>query len=341
MRSISSVWSVVIGFLLAIVAVAVLIFVVGVGNVLNAISSVSPLAAAGIIAISLCWLTAWSLSLRALLGSLGAPSSVPRAFATFSTVTFANNVTPFAQAGAEPLAALLVSRSAGTNYKTSLAAVAGVDTINFLPSIAFALFGAGYFVLTSTLNPQIEVAVLSLVILVAILFTVGFYGWRRRDRVAEAATTLLVPLVQAGSRLAPGSIGADRETVEEHVYGFVDGIERLARDPRRLGVGLFFSAVGWGLLSVLLWVSLSAVGQQVPLEAALFIVPLAMIASLTPLPGGTGGVEAAFIALIVSVTGTSVSMATAATLLYRVGTFWLPILLGGTVALLTEIRRAQ
>jgi len=53
---------------------------------------------------------------------------------------------------------------------------------------------------------------------------------------------------------------------------------------------------------------------------------------VTPLPGGLGGLEAAFITLLVPTAGVPASVATAGVLIYRGATYWLPILVGGGVA---------
>ena len=64
----------------------------------------------------------------------------------------------------------------------------------------------------------------------------------------------------------------------------------------------------------------------------MFVVPVGSIAGATPLPGGLGGLEAAFIALLVPTAGVSASGATAAVLIHRGATYWLPTLFGGGAA---------
>jgi uncharacterized membrane protein YbhN (UPF0104 family) len=59
---------------------------------------------------------------------------------------------------------------------------------------------------------------------------------------------------------------------------------------------------------------------------------LAAIASITPLPGGLGGVETVLVALIVPTTGVTVAAATAAVVVHRTATYWLPTLVGDGAA---------
>jgi uncharacterized protein (TIRG00374 family) len=93
-----------------------------------------------------------------------------------------------------------------------------------------------------------------------------------------------------------------------------------------------FSALGWIALSTSLWLSLYALGHAVPFAATLFVVPVGSIAGITPLPGGLGGLEAVFIALLVPTAGVPASVATAAVLIHRGATYWFPTLVGGGVA---------
>ena len=134
-----------VGFAGALCVLAVLLWFVGVGDVVSALSMASPPVLVVIVVVATCWLTAWGLSLRTVLGVLGAPITIPSAVLVFAGATFANNVTPFGQAGGEPVSALLVSRASDSEYETGLAAIASVDALNFVPSIALALVGwVGY-----------------------------------------------------------------------------------------------------------------------------------------------------------------------------------------------------
>ncbi|QSG08774.1 lysylphosphatidylglycerol synthase domain-containing protein [Halapricum desulfuricans] len=92
------------------------------------------------------WQSAWGLCLHTVLRALGTPISRARAILVFVAATFANQVTPFGQAGGEPISALLVSEAADTEYEDGLAAIASVDTLHFFPSIGMAITGFALFV---------------------------------------------------------------------------------------------------------------------------------------------------------------------------------------------------
>lgn len=89
---------------------------------------------------------------------------------------------------------------------------------------------------------------------------------------------------------------------------------------------LGLSLVGWLFQTAAL---LAALGHAVPIYVALFAIPLGNLAGATPLPGGLGGIEAAFVALLVPTTGIAAPAATAAVLIYRGVIYWLPVVTGG------------
>ncbi|WP_256388554.1 lysylphosphatidylglycerol synthase transmembrane domain-containing protein [Haladaptatus sp. W1] len=186
-----------------------------------------------------------------------------------------------------------------------------------------------YFLFRATLNPRIELAAVLFIGLVVLVGTLGILAWRRRVSLEGTLQRVALGVEQAIERAIGESDRFGTPAVTERVDGFIRSLERIARDPRQLGVALAFSAVGWLCLVIALWLSLYAIGYVVPFEVVMFVVPLAITASITPLPGGAGGIEATYILLLVALTPISVPAATAAVLLYRTGTYLLPVVAGG------------
>ncbi|WP_135827726.1 lysylphosphatidylglycerol synthase transmembrane domain-containing protein [Halorussus halobius] len=328
--------SIAAGFGAGIVVLLALYSVIGVTDVLAALSGAQPALVAAVCVAAVCWLFAWGLALRTVLSVVGVAVSPIRAFMLLAGATFANNVTPFGQAGGEPFAALLVARTTGTAYENGLAAVASVDTINFVPSISFALVGAGYYATRSTVAARVEVAALSLAALALGVPVAAYLAWRNRARAADVAVAVLVPAGRAVGRVVPRIRPPDAADLRRRIAGFFAALERVAGDRHNLALALTFSAAGWLLLSTSLWLSLLALDHAVPFAAALFIVPLGSVAGVAPLPGGLGGVEAALVLLIVPITGVDAGTAAAAALLHRGATYWLPVLVGGSATAMLE-----
>jgi len=183
------------GFLGAIAALGTLAYLVGVGDLLRSLSMARTTVAAGVLVVAVVWMTAWALALRTVLGALGAGVSRVQATAVYAGVLFANNVTPFGQAGGEPISALLISEVADTEYETALAAIASADSLNFVPSTAIGLVGVTYFSVTVAVGDRLRWAAAAVAGLAVALPALGYLGWRYRDRVEAAIVGLLAPVV--------------------------------------------------------------------------------------------------------------------------------------------------
>ena len=320
------------GFLGAVAALGLIAHVVGVGDLLFALSLARLDVVAVVVAVAGVWLVAWALALRTVLAALGAAVSLWRASAVYAGVLFANNVTPFGQAGGEPVSALFVAESTGTGYETALAAVASADSLNVVPSTALGLAGVAYLSVTVAVGDRLRVAGAAVVALAVALPAVGYLAWRARPRLEAAAVAAIAPAVWVVGRTVPRLEAPTREAVATRVDGFFRAIEVVGTDRRTLGVALGFSTLGWLAQAAALWLSLYAVGVVAPVPAVLVAVPVGAIAGVTPLPGGLGGVEAVPIALLVPLGGVTAATAAAAVLLHRGAIYWLPTLLGGGVA---------
>lgn len=324
------------GFLVAIGLLAGLVYVVGVSAVLAVLASADRVAVLAVLGMALVWMFAWSVSLYLVLGTLAVPTSIPRSFLLYTNVLFANDVAPFSVVGAEPIAALLVSRATGSTYERSFAAVASVDVLNFLPAPAFAAFGLLYFVVTATLGKAVEVVVGSLLGIFVLLGVGGYLGWRYRYHLADALLAAVVAVERRVARRTSTVRLPDPDLLERRVRTLLDALDRVAADRRTLLLGVGASTVGWTVLASTLWVALWAVGHPVPIEAPLFIVPLTTVTDLVPLPGGVGSVDAALVLLLVATTGVPAATATAAVLLHRAASFLLPVVLGGVAVAVVQ-----
>ena len=320
------------GFLGAVVALGLIANVVGVGGLLSALSLARLDVIAALVAVAAVWLVAWALALRTVLAVLGAAVSPWRASAVYAGVLFANNVTPFGQAGGEPVSALFVAESTGTGYETALAAVASADSLNFVPSTALGLAGVAYLSVTVAVGDRLRVAGAAVVALAVALPAVGYLAWRARARLEAASVAAMAPAAWVVGRTVPRLEAPTRDAVATRVDGFFRAIEVVGTDRRTLGVALGFSTLGWLTQAAALWLSLYAVGVVAPVAAVLVAVPVGAIAGVTPLPGGLGGVEAVLIALLVPLAGVTAATAAAAVFLHRGAIYWLPTLLGGGVA---------
>ena len=321
------------GFVGALAVLAVLVWVVGVGRTVDALLSADPLGLVLVGLVALVWLTTWGLALWSVLRALGSPLPVHTAVLVYAGAVFSNNVTPFGQAGGEPLSALLISSAADTEYETGLAAIASVDTVHFVPSVGLAI--AGFTFVTAgavQLGRNLVFAAVAVAALAVGLPVAAFLGWRYRYELEAAVVRLLTPLIRWVGRVVPKWSPPTAEHIGARIESFFAAIDRIATDRTTLGQTLGFSALGWGALACSLWLSLYAVGHVVPISVAMLVVPVGSIASLAPLPGGSGAIEAVLVTLLVSTTAVPGAVAASAVLIHRGATYLFPLLLGAGVA---------
>jgi uncharacterized protein (TIRG00374 family) len=330
----------IVGFGGALVVLGALFWFVGIGDVLAVLADARTSVLIGIALVAIVWLSAWGLSLRTVLKTLGATITAPTAVLVYAAATFANNVTPFGQAGGEPISALLISRASRSEYETGLAAIASVDAVNFVPSTMLALVGMGYFAATITLGRRLEFAAAA-VVAIAITLPVGaFLGWRHRYEIEEAAVDVLTPLLQTVSRVVPRTSPPEADALAARIEGFFTAVDRVAGDREALALALGFSTLGWVGLATSLWLSLFALEVTAPFAVVLVAIPIGAIAGITPLPGGLAGVEAVLVALLVAF-GIDLVTATAAVTIHRGATYVLPTVVGGGTAAALGVNRRE
>ncbi len=333
--------TIIVGFVAAVAVLLVIFSLAGIDKIMTSLSMADGRIIIAVAVVAVAWLFSWSMSLRTVLGVLGIRISVLRAFSLYAGATFANNVTPFGQAGGEPFAALLISRTTNADYESSLGAIASVDSINFVPSISFALVGVAYYATVLTLGHAIVMVALSIVLLAIAVPIVAVLGWRNRERVEMGIANVVVRVVGVLSQFVPRLTPTTKPAVVHRLRGFFNAIERIAGDRRGLALAMFFSAFGWLLSAISLWLSFYALGYTVPFAAVLFVIPLGSMASITPLPGGLGGVDAVLVILLVPIAGVSVTTAGAAAIIHRSATYFLPVLIGGTTTAMLEANNSK
>jgi len=334
-------WPTVAGFLGAIAVLAALVWLVGIGDIVGALAEIRPAYVAVLLGVVVCWLFAWGLALRTVLGALDAPISVPMAGLVFAGAVFSNNVTPFGQAGGEPVSAYLIARATDREYETGLAAIASVDALHFVPSLAFAASGLTFILAGAVqLGRNLAFAATAIAVLAVGLPAAAYVGWHNRYELEAYVVRVGTPVVQGIGRLVPRRSAPGAAAIERRIEAFFRAIERVATDRRTLVTALGFSAIGWLAKCLALWVALLALGYTVPISVALFVVPMGAVAGMTPLPGGLGGVDFVVGALLLSTTGLPQAVVGAAVLVDRGATYVFPTVVGGGVAFALGADRA-
>lgn len=318
-----------VGFAVALAIVGALLYVVGVDEVVRAVTRVDPRILAAIFGMIAVWIACWSGSLYLTTRTFGVPLSAADSLLVYSHLQFLDNVIPFSSIGADAFAGVAIAERAGTEYETGLATAITVDTLNFLPAPAFGVLGAAYLLVTTSLGETVvNLLAASLGVLVG-LATVGYLAWVYRDALQGVAATVVAGVLGRVGRVVPRFSPPDRADVERRIGSLVGNVEQMADSPATLLSILALATAGWGLLAATFYLAVVAVGASVPVSLVFLLVPLVSVAELFPVPGGTGGYESLFVALLVALAGISPATATAAVLVHRAATYWLPVVVGG------------
>ncbi len=105
-------------------------------------------------------------------------------------------------------------------------------------------------------------------------------------------------------------------------------ISKLLREPGRFAFALVCAMLITSLYAGALYFCAQSAGQTITVLQAFFVLTVGVTAaSVTPTPGGIGGAEAGLVAGFVSI-GMDSSTALSISLIYRLITFWLPIVPG-------------
>ena len=323
----------ILGFLGTFAILGLLLYFIGVEGFVQEIRRADSETVALIVVVTFGWLAAWGYGLRTVLNVLGVDVTFVKSFFILNGAMFSNNITPFGQAGGEPVTALLISKVADTEYERGLAAIASVDSLNFVPSITLALLGAAFYATQTSFGRRLRIATAAIVVLSLAVPVVAFFGWRKRTAIRRTIASVLAPVLQRVTRFIPIGVSLTRENIESRIGEFFDSIERVATNRRGLALILVASTVGWVFQMVALWLAFVAIGSPVPFSVLLFVVPVGAIAGVTPLPGGAGGIEAVLVGLLSSLPSAAVGWETAfaAVVLFRGAIYWVPVIIGGGV----------
>lgn len=327
-----------LGFLTTGVILALLVWTVGAQAVWNAFTELSVRSILLVLGAGLVWMISWAVLLHTILYSLDIRTSISEAFTLFASAEFANNVTPFGQAGGKPLGAFFISRATRAEYETCLGGLVSMDAINLIPSIGFAILGTIFYAARFAVTDDLLLALGIVTVLVGCTATAAVLVWTRRRRVeamiVRIGERVLLAFSSAVSIVPPPS----EVDLAAHISGFFDAIERVGERRDTLGQALVYSTVGWLFAFLVLFLSIHAItgSVSIPLFMLFLVIPITEAAILLPLPGGAGGAEAALVLLLVPTTALTAPTAASVALVYRGATYWLATLLGGIATAVIE-----
>jgi uncharacterized protein (TIRG00374 family) len=245
-----------------------------------------------------------------------------------TTVNLANNFTPFGQASGLPAGGVIMSRWTGQSFEKSVAALSTKELVGFTPGILVMLFGGSYIVLyDATIPDQIRSLVAVFTVSIALFVVVLGLVYRNPDPAKRIIQRFMTTL-NRGLVYLPGLSRVDDAEIQRRVDSFSGSVEKISTNRPVVFAAATLTTTATVTQGVLLWLALGGVGVSISLALVLFIVPVSLLASALPTPGGSGGIEGAQILLLLATTGGERAAIITAVVVTRGLVYWTPIIVG-------------
>ncbi|PSP15440.1 hypothetical protein BRC62_07505 [Halobacteriales archaeon QH_10_67_13] len=285
----------------------------GVGDFIETASQISPSRFAVMLGANGLGVLAMGLALYVIAHNVGLGFSAIESVFLNTTVGLAHNLTPFGQAGGIPVSGAILSRQTDRPYEECLAVLSAKDIVGFVPAILVFVVGGGYLALFGRSVPgrlRPLVAAFSLFVVIVVSVAALIY------RYPEPAYRVLSRLVAWINRT----------------------VARLPLIPSLDPTEVQTTTTAVGSQGILLWLTLGGVGVELSPVLTVFIIPVSLLASGLPLPGGSGGVESLQVLLVVAASGAAASTVITAVLVSRGLVYWTPIIMGSITLFVIEVR---
>ncbi len=338
----------VVGFAVALGLIGLFVYSVGFEDVADALGETDGVSVAlGTAAVFGSFAFRGMVWVR-LLRAVGHGVGTARIYAVYLACTSVKFVTPYGQVSALPLMTYVLVSYSDADYDDGFASVVSIDITSYpVPLVTFGVLSFVYFVVAGPATDlggyPVAFAILLLVITVPLFFVMFARATVERlavfvagvaarvvealARLAERVADFLVPGFVEGT--AEGTLGfLAEENIRDRIAGFYATLDSVVENRNNLGVAVVYAHAAWFLLALPLYFILPAFGESAGIGVVVFIVALSRLGVLVPLPGGLGTVDILLAGIISLVTGLSLPAATAAALVYRLLTYWLPVFVG-------------
>ncbi|RAP52249.1 MAG: hypothetical protein BZ138_03460 [Methanosphaera sp. rholeuAM270] len=269
--------------------------------------------------ILLLWNTRWSIICK----SLDIPHNFMSLFAMTIIGLAINDLTPSGRSGGEPVRAYILSKNSSEDFKRTFASVMGDKIFDTFPFIVLAIFSIAYLMLYLHLDATIfSLLLISLILfIIALLFIIILC-------FNENMGIFTVKWVFRQIKRFTLKFSKYEEKVLSSLLGFQNSLRYLLSNRRLLLEAALISFLVWFLELLRVYVVFLAFGVNVSLGmiAAVFLVS-SLIGIIPLLPGGLGSIDGVMI-LLYSMAGISASVSTAATLIERMISLWMILILG-------------
>lgn len=315
-----------IGLLLAVGVVILLamVYIVGPGQIIDALKTADLryvlLAVLIQFIIIGLWNTRWSL----ICDSLDIPHSKWSLLAMTIVGLAVNNLTPSGRSGGEPVRAYILSKKSNQPFKTTFATVMGDKIFDTLPFMVLAIFSISYLMICLHLSTTIfTILLVSLIVFVVLLAFIIYICINETFGIKSVKW-----IFRQARRFTKKDLDEYEESAKTAIVGFQSNLKYILADKKILIYATIISFTVWFLELLRVYVVFQAFGVHVSIGmiASVFLVS-ALVGIIPALPGGLGSIDGLMI-LFYSMAGIASNISTAATLVERMISLWMVIVMG-------------
>lgn len=319
---------VVVGILVWIAIFGVFILLAGPRAFINSASDLSRTRLVIILVMNALGTISMGLALYTVSRGAGLTVSPVEGILINTVINLAKNFIPFGQVSALPTGGVIMSRWTGQTFEKSVAALSTKRLVGFTPGILVMLFGGSYIALYDATIPK-EIRLLVAVFTVSIaLFVVVVVLVHRNHDLAKRITHRFVAALNGGMGYVPWVSKIDEAEIRIRVDGFSESIEKILTNKPVVLTAAALTTAATISQGIMLWIVLGGVGVSISLALAVFIVPVSLLASVIPTPGGVGGIEGAQILVLLATTAGDEAAIITAVVVIRGLIYWTPIIVG-------------
>ncbi|ASJ01402.1 lysylphosphatidylglycerol synthase transmembrane domain-containing protein [Thermococcus gorgonarius] len=319
-------WKKALPFLAGFAVILALIWWAGTEDVLTILSRAS-LTWLGVALLAyLGGIITWALRWHVLLEGVDVKARFRDTFAALFVGILFNNITPGARGGGEALRTYYLAKRTGSSYGQILASVTADRILDLIPvmvmmllSMFYAYWGGVYSLFTLLLLLNI------ILISITGLATVVIASERRMRKIVFGLFRLLV-------RIMPSRVLKYEEKfsqlVDTNIPHFTNSLRTVSKDKKTFTVALGYSFLTWFFVILRNYLVFISLGYWVSFTDVMIVQMIGTAVGLISIiPGGAGLIEAVTAGSFVLL-GITREMAVTASILDRIISFWLPLIVG-------------
>jgi uncharacterized protein (TIRG00374 family) len=306
-----------------IILVAMVIYI-GPSKIISAIQTANIYYVILAVIIQFVILALWNKRWSLICDSLDIPHGELSLFAMTIVGLAINDLTPSGRSGGEPVRAYLLTKSSLVDFKKTFATVMGDKLFVMFPFMVLAIFAVAYLMLYLHLNTTL----FSILLVALILFILALVFIVYISINEEFGLKTIKWVFRQARRFTSRDLKKSEKKAVSSLLGFQNSLLYLMNDYKLIINATIISFVVWFLELIRVYVVFLAFGQTVSLGmiASVFLVS-SLIGVIPALPGGLGSIDGVMI-LLYSMAGVSASVSTAATLVERMISLWMVIIMG-------------